>query len=124
MNYFFDVLKKYAVFTGRARRSEFWYFQLFTFIISTVLTFSISFIDSEIGVAVSFIFSLAIFLPRISVSARRMHDVGRSGWYMLIPIYSIILFATDGNKGQNEYGTDPKGNEGFSGETLDSHLIK
>ena len=52
---------------------------------------------------------LAVIIPYIAVGVRRMHDVGKSGWFMLIPIYNLILFCTEGQKGDNEYGPDPKG---------------
>jgi uncharacterized membrane protein YhaH (DUF805 family) len=51
---------------------------------------------------------LAIFIPSIAVGVRRMHDVGKSGWFLLIPIYNLILACTDGVQGDNEYGADPK----------------
>lgn len=106
MNYFFTVLKKYATFTGRARRSEFWYFNLFSLIISILLTL--------IGEAMDFIYlsniySFAVLLPSLAVGVRRMHDIGKSGWYFIIPIYNLVLACTDGNSGENEYGEDPKG---------------
>jgi len=53
---------------------------------------------------------LATLLPGIGVAIRRMHDVGKSGWFMLIPIYNLILAFTEGDKGPNEYGEDPKAN--------------
>lgn len=56
------------------------------------------------------IYSLAVLLPAIGVGVRRMHDVGKSGWFILIPIYNLILAATEGDKGPNEYGEDPKAN--------------
>lgn len=105
MNYYIKVLKNYANFNGRARRSEYWYFFLFNVIISMALTY--------IGAAVGFallgnIYSLAVLVPGIAVGVRRMHDVGKSGWFLLIPIYNIILAATAGATGENEYGADPK----------------
>ncbi len=105
MNYYMAVLKNYAGFEGRARRSEFWYFTLINFVISTVL--------SAIGGAIGFemigsIYFLAVLVPSIAVAIRRMHDIGKSGWFMLIPIYNIILAATEGEQGENEYGSDPK----------------
>ena len=54
------------------------------------------------------IYSLAILIPSLAVGVRRMHDVGKSGWFLLIPIYSLILAITEGNKGGNQYGSDPK----------------
>jgi uncharacterized membrane protein YhaH (DUF805 family) len=53
--------------------------------------------------------SLALFIPGIAVAVRRMHDVGKSGWFILIPIYNLILAVTEGQRGPNEYGEDPKG---------------
>lgn len=105
MNYFIAVLKKYAVFTGRARRSEFWYFVLFNAIISWVLSFVFGLIGLPI---VSSLYSLAVLLPSIGVAIRRMHDINKSGWFILIPIYNIILWAQAGDQGENQYGPDPK----------------
>ncbi len=105
MNYFIAVLKKYAVFTGRARRSEFWYFVLFNFIISWVLSFVFGLLRLPI---ISTLYSLAVFLPSIGVGIRRMHDINKSGWFILIPIYNIILWAQAGDQGENQYGPDPK----------------
>jgi len=106
MKYYLSVLKNYALFTGRARRSEFWYFSLVSFIISMVLAFA----GASLGLPyLDSVYSLAILLPSIAVGARRMHDVGKSGWFMLIPIYNLILAVTPGQAGPNEYGEDPKG---------------
>ena len=101
MEYYLEVLKKYAVFEGRARRSEYWYFALFNAIISTVLTVGIG--DWGSG-----LYSLGVMIPSIAVGVRRMHDVGKSGWFLLIPIYNIILACTEGDRGSNYYGFDPK----------------
>lgn len=107
INYYLSVLKNYAVFEGRARRSEYWYFTLANIIVSVILTF----VDSSMGLitfGVSTVYSLAVLLPSLAVAVRRMHDIGKSGWFILIPIYNIILAATEGDKGPNEYGVDPK----------------
>ncbi len=105
MNYYMAVLKNYAGFDGRARRSEYWYFFLINLVISAVL--------NTVGGAIDFIYlgsiySLAVLVPSIAVGVRRMHDVGKSGWFLLIPIYNLILAATEGESGENEYGADPK----------------
>ncbi|MES2284888.1 MAG: DUF805 domain-containing protein [Bacteroidota bacterium] len=105
MNYYFKVLQNYATFDGRARRSEYWYFVLFNFIVTIVLAI--------LGIMVNFpfvdsIYSLAVLLPSIAVGVRRMHDVGKSGWFILIPIYNLILACTDGDSQANGYGADPK----------------
>ena len=107
MNYYFDVLKKYADFNGRARRKEYWMFLLFHIILIYGLMFLASQYPSAIYVYVVYV--LGTFLPALAVSVRRMHDVGKSGWYILIPIYNLILHCTDGEEGKNEYGNNPKG---------------
>lgn len=118
MNYYFSVLKKYADFNGRARRSEYWVFGL----INAVISYGLLFMDkavfgtdfSELGI-LSSVYTLAILLPALAVSVRRLHDTGRSGWWMfilLIPLAGAILFivfmATDSQRGPNKYGPNPK----------------
>jgi uncharacterized membrane protein YhaH (DUF805 family) len=105
MNYYLIVLQNFANFSGRARRSEYWYFVLFNIIISFVLGFIGGLYDFTM---LSNIYSLVIIIPSIAVGVRRMHDVGKSGWFILIPIYNLILACTEGEKGDNKYGPDPK----------------
>lgn len=65
-------------------------------------------------------------MPSIAVGVRRMHDVGKSGWFVLIPIYNFILACTDGERGPNQYGQDPKdpnAEGGFAADTLDGHML-
>lgn len=110
MNYYLSVLKKYATFNGRARRSEYWYFFLFNGVIAFVLGFLEGLIS--IGTPIlSSIYSLAVLIPGIAVAIRRMHDVGKSGWFVLIPIYNLILACSNGEVGENEFGPDPKVDE-------------
>ena len=99
------VLQNYSAFSGRARRSEYWYFFLFNVIISFVLGFIGGLAKMPL---ISTIYTLAVLIPSIAVGVRRMHDVGKSGWFLLIPIYNLILACTDSVKGENEYGADPK----------------
>jgi uncharacterized membrane protein YhaH (DUF805 family) len=113
MNWYLSVLKKYVVFDGRARRSEYWYFVLFNMLISLGL----GIVDKALGTtsdsgtgALGGLYSLAVLLPSLGVAIRRMHDVGKSGWFLLIPIYNLILACTAGDEGPNEYGPDPKSN--------------
>jgi uncharacterized membrane protein YhaH (DUF805 family) len=106
INWYLKVLKQYADFNGRARRAEYWYFFLGNLIVSIIIGFIAGAIDVPI---LGTIYSLATFLPSIAVAVRRMHDQDKSGWYILIPIYNIILAATEGTKGPNQYGEDPKG---------------
>ena len=108
MNYYMKVLQNYATFSGRARRSEYWYFVLFNAIISIALVFA----GEAIGIrGIDMIYSIAVLIPSIAVGVRRMHDVGKSGWFLLIPIYNLILALTPGTVGDNEYGADPKQEE-------------
>jgi len=112
MNYYVDVLKKYTVFTGRARRKEYWMFALFNFLIGI----GISIIEGILGTNIIYIvYCLAIFLPSIAVGIRRLHDTGRSGWWLLIglipligAIVLIIFFVQDSQKETNQYGPCPK----------------
>jgi uncharacterized membrane protein YhaH (DUF805 family) len=111
MHYYLTVLKKYAVFSGRARRAEFWYFFLF----SSIIVFVLGFVEGLAGIApgtdesfLGIMYQLAVVVPSIAVSVRRVHDVNKSAWFLLIPIYNVILVVTDGTKGHNKYGPDPK----------------
>ncbi|MDY0415686.1 MAG: DUF805 domain-containing protein [Gammaproteobacteria bacterium] len=120
MNWYLDVLKQYAIFSGRARRKEYWYFILFNLIISIVLAA----IDGAMGSysagtgmgLLGSVYTLAILLPGIGVSIRRLHDTGRSGWWMLVgfvPLIGVLVLlvfmAQDSKPGQNQYGANPKG---------------
>ena len=109
MNWYLKVLKQYIDFNGRARRKEYWMFFLINMIISYVIQGAAMYLNSEELLTVGTIYSFAVLVPSIAVGVRRIHDVGKSGWYLLIPIYNIILLATDGNHGPNEYGDNPKG---------------
>lgn len=108
MNWYLEVLKKYAVFSGRARRKEFWLFALINCIIYFVIAL--------IGIpAINYIYSLAVLLPTLAVGVRRMHDIGKNGWSILIsliPIVGAIIYllwtVREGELGDNVYGEDPK----------------
>ncbi|MFJ9339671.1 DUF805 domain-containing protein [Streptomyces sp. NPDC101733] len=113
MNYYTDVIKRYADFDGRARRQEYWMFVLWNIPIVIVLTV----IDFALGSypVITWIYTLAVLLPSLGLTVRRLHDTGRSGWWYLISfipfigaIWLIVLAATEGNRGQNAYGSDPK----------------
>lgn len=106
LSYYVKALQNYSEFSGRARRSEYWYFMLFNLIISFVM----GIIDALFGMGgwLSNIYSIAVLLPGIAVSIRRMHDINKSGWYIMIPLYNLILCCTEGGKGANQYGVDPK----------------
>ncbi|MES2485581.1 MAG: DUF805 domain-containing protein [Bacteroidota bacterium] len=100
------VRDNYANFNGRATRPEYWYF----FLVNFVIGFIIGLIAGVVPVAmyISYLYSLAVLVPSIAVAVRRIHDVGKSGWYVLVPIYNIVLLATEGQNGPNEYGPDPR----------------
>ena len=111
MEYFIGALKKYADFTGRARRKEYWMFILFYLIFYIVLTV----IDAAIGSYIlAALFSLVLLLPTISIAARRLHDTGRSGWWQLISLIPILggivllVFLVQDSHEENEYGESPK----------------
>ena len=111
MSWYLGVLKKYAVFEGRARRKEYWMFFLFNIIIAMVL----GAIEGILGIAADSsasifgsIYQLAVFVPSLAVSVRRMHDTDHSGWWLLVPIVNLIFVLSDGTKGDNKYGPDPK----------------
>lgn len=109
MNWYVKVLKQYADFSGRARRKEYWMFILFNMLISYgILGITLGLNLPELSI-LSSLYSLAVFVPSIAVLVRRMHDVGKSGWYCLIPIYNLILACTDSEHGKNKWGDNPKG---------------
>ena len=122
MNWYLKALNQYAVFNGRARRKEYWMFVLFNFIfaLSTIV------LDNLFGTAIRglgygpvyILYVLAVFIPGLAVSVRRLHDVGKSGWMILISlipllgsIWLLVLLATDSDPGENEYGPSPKGDQ-------------
>ncbi len=119
MNWYLEVLKKYAEFDGRARRKEYWYFMMFNVIIYTTFLF----IDSQIGTfnaeyglgLISSCYELAVFIPTLAVHSRRLHDTDRSGGWLLIaliPFGVIVLFVftlLNSDPNENQYGPNPKG---------------
>jgi len=118
MNWYMQPLKKYAAFTGRARRREYWTFTIVNDIISLVLSVIEDLTgiaaETDIGVLIV-IFSLFVLIPSLAVSVRRLHDTGRSGWWLLIGLIPIIgalvlliFFVLDSQAGTNEYGPSPK----------------
>lgn len=114
MTWYLIVLKKYAVFSGRARRKEYWMFFLFNILISFVLGLVTGFssaafgLDSLVGQTISIIYNLAIICPSIAVAIRRMHDIGRSGWWSICPVVNLVFLCLDSQPEENEYGINPK----------------
>jgi uncharacterized membrane protein YhaH (DUF805 family) len=119
MNWYIEVLKKYAVFTGRARRKEYWYYFLINFLIITALLLidnMLGTLDKEAGMGLlSGIYALAVLIPGLAVAVRRLHDSGRKGWWVLLtlipiigPIILIFFLIQDSTPGDNAYGPNPK----------------
>ena len=126
MIWFFRAVGKYAVFNGRARRKEFWYFTLFSFLLAIALGIILGLLGVDPnGREFNYTFyayDLAFLLPNIGVGVRRMHDIGRSGWYILVPVYNLILFCENGMVGDNEYGPDPKRNKEYGAGDYERHF--
>ncbi len=116
MNWYIEVLKNYAVFNGRARRKEYWMFFLFNVIIAIGLgVISVIPKVGSLGSVIANIYCLATLIPGIAVAIRRMHDTGRSGWWLLmglIPfvgaIVLLVFLVQDSQPGENEFGPNPK----------------
>jgi uncharacterized membrane protein YhaH (DUF805 family) len=119
VSWYLEALKKYAVFSGRSRRMEYWYFVLFNIIVAVVLAL----IDTLLGTfnvvqgvgLLSGIYGLAVLIPTLAVTVRRLHDIDRTGWWIfinLIPLIGTIVLLvfelTPGTPGSNSYGPDPK----------------
>lgn len=111
MEWYVGVLKKYAVFTGRARRKEYWMFVLFNILI----LIGLGIVEGILGLSAQgrggplvLVYRLAVLVPAIAVGIRRMHDIGKSGWWLLVPILNIVYLATAGQTSANDYGPDPK----------------
>jgi len=119
MKWYLQVLRNYAVFNGRARRKEYWMFVLFNiiFLIAAII------LDNVFGTNIKglpyglfyCLYALAIFIPGLAVAVRRLHDVGKSGWMILIAlipiigaIWLLVLYCIEGDAGENKYGTNPK----------------
>lgn len=119
MEWYLKVVKNYLGFSGRARRVEFWMFVLINFLISVVL----GFVDGVLGLrgaegttgVLQGLYMLGVFLPSIAVAFRRLHDTGRSGWWLLIGfipvigwIVLLVFYCFDSEEGDNAYGPNPK----------------
>ncbi len=122
MGWYLDVLKKYVLFSGRAHRPEFWYFMLVNVIILIVLRFIDGtcgmIFDSGLAGGLSTLYTLAVLLPYLGVGVRRLHDTGRTGWWILLGVIPLIgtliliyLYAQPGEAGDNEYGPPPTNTE-------------
>jgi uncharacterized membrane protein YhaH (DUF805 family) len=116
MHWYTDVIRKYAVFSGRAARPEFWWFVLFNIIVSAAINLVVGAIAGHsAGQAVGELYSLAVLLPSLGVGIRRLHDTNRTGWWYLlvfIPILGwivlIVFLAQASDPGPNKYGPNPQ----------------
>ncbi len=119
MNWYIKVLNHYFDFKGRARRKEYWMFVLFNLIFA-ILAFVL---DNILGIAMEDVgygplytfYVLGMLIPGLAVAVRRLHDIGKSGWLILIafiplvgPIWLIVQMVADSEQGENEYGPNPK----------------
>ena len=112
MIWYLYVLVQYADFSGRARRTEFWMFILFNAIFAAVAAIVGQILGTEL---IASLYSLVLFVPSLAVAARRLHDIGKSGWMLLVGlipvigwIWLIVLYAKEGDHGVNQYGANPK----------------
>ena len=113
MDWYLGVLRQYAVFDGRARRKEYWMFLLFNFVIAAAL----GLVGRVIGLggALQALYTLGVLIPGLAVSVRRLHDTGRSGWWLLVVLvplvgWLIVLYfmVQPGETAENSHGPDPK----------------
>lgn len=126
MNWFLKCIRQYADFKGRARRTEYWMFTLVCSIISYGLQIIAPFCgDLQLIIGgILMIFGLVLLVPSFAVAVRRLHDVGKSGWFYLIVfipiigmIWLFVLFCTDSQYGENKWGPNPKGLGNKNGNT-------
>lgn len=116
MQWYLSALKKYAVLRGRARRKEYWMFSLFNFLVACIIGVVCVFSTSpEVGVSVLCIYLLLVAFPGFAVTVRRLHDIDRSGWWILIscipvvgPFILLYFSFCAGTTGENRFGEDPK----------------
>ena len=125
MQYMFAPLRRFADFKGRSGRKEYWSWFLFVMIALFVLMY----LDTVLGLGgtatgyaeggsvgfnmtggvLTIIFAIVMFIPGLAVAVRRAHDQDKSGWFLLIPFYNVIMMFIEGTRGPNRYGPDPKG---------------
>ena len=123
-DWYYKVILNYTNFSGRARRQEYWYFTLINALISIAITFADALMGTynpALGAGFfGIIYGLAVFIPTLAVTFRRLHDTGRSGWWLLILIVPLlgalimlVFLLLDSNSGPNRYGENPKADELF-----------
>jgi uncharacterized membrane protein YhaH (DUF805 family) len=110
-DYYVMAMKRYFQFQGRSRRSEYWYFYLLVLIaniLGAVIDNATGLADAQGNGPIGSVISLVHLVPSISAGVRRMHDINKSGWWLLVPFYNIYLLAKNGDVGSNRFGEDPK----------------
>ena len=123
MDWYLKVLRQYFDFSGRARRKEYWMFFLFNLLVSIVLAISdamLGTLDTETGWGLlGALYAIAVLIPGLAVSVRRLHDRDKSGWWLLLAfipliggIVLLVWFVMEGDGGSNRFGSDPKTEEG------------
>ncbi len=126
MDSYLQVLKKYAVFDGRAPRAEYWGFWLIN--VGAIVVFTVVLPILRIPPILTIVYSLAIILPSLAVQVRRLHDTSRSGWWLLltfVPLGAfvlIIFLLMDSTPGHNKYGANPKGAMAVDSSRLEDRL--
>jgi uncharacterized membrane protein YhaH (DUF805 family) len=115
MNWYISVLKKYAVFSGRARRVEYWTFYLVNCLMGVAVGIVENMTGSGYRSGLTILYCLFILIPSLAVAVRRLHDTGRSGWWLFIAwvpfvgvIVLIVMLLQDSQPGENRYGPNPK----------------
>jgi uncharacterized membrane protein YhaH (DUF805 family) len=110
MHWYLEAMKKYAVFSGRARRKEYWMFTL----MNLLIVFALGIVEGILGIAANSeesilggVYILATVIPGIAVGVRRMHDTDHSGWWFLVPIVNLIFAVQKGQQSPNRFGPDP-----------------
>lgn len=116
MNWYLKVVQNYFEFNGRARRKEYWMFAL----VNIIISWSLSLLDLVLGTTffyiISLIYTLLVFIPSLAVLVRRLHDIGKSGWFFLVAliplvgvIWLLVLLCMEGESRPNKWGENPKG---------------
>lgn len=131
MKYYFIAFQKYAVFSGRATRSEFWFFFLFNIIAVIIFGITAGIVAAALGwdttsaEGLADLYLLAALVPWLALNVRRLHDIGFSGWWLLIsmvpllgPITMLVFCAQDSQPGANRFGPNPKGVNALSSEAV------
>ena len=114
MKWYLTALKKYAIFNGRSRRTEYWMFILLNTLI--MLGLCVLIINEIIGLSLIYVFAALILIPTLSVTVRRLHDTNRSAWWLLLPLIPVlgelvflVFMVLEGKPERNRFGPDPKG---------------